>query len=165
MSLSTDAVTIICAFAFKDYLHFLWFYFHTLWIKKYLPRNGKNYCVIVDSLEKKNRVFKNSEKENNNLIDPYFAIFPALIKTFSANLASWEKQATKPTTEHFLCYQHTVCRQGHCSCYKKSRLIFRRSMFGNSGFVQMLCNWKEAKKKYHFFHKDESDENATVAQR
>jgi len=54
-----------------------------------LPRDGENACATVDYLERKTRMFKNGgKKENSNLIDPYFAIVPALIKTFSSDLVS-----------------------------------------------------------------------------
>lgn len=126
------------------------FSFHKLWVWQYSPRDGKNACVTVDSLDRKTRMFKNGgKKENSNLIDPYFAIFLALIKTFSSDLVSWEKQATKLASEHFLCCQRAVCRQGHCSCYKKVGWYLEertRSVFENSAFLQMLCNWKKQNK-------------------
>lgn len=61
---------------------------------------------MEDSLEKqKTRMFENvGKKENINFVGPYFAIVPALIKTFSSDLLSWEKQATKVASEHFLCH-------------------------------------------------------------
>lgn len=45
---------------------------------------------MEDSLEKqKTRMFENvGKKENINFVGPYFAIVPALIKTFSSDLLS-----------------------------------------------------------------------------
>lgn len=118
---------------------------------------------MVDSLKrKKTRMFKNGrKKENSNLIDPCFAIVPALIKTY--HICCHEKQATNLASEHFLHYQHAVCRQGHCSCYKKVGWYLKertRSMFENSAFVQMLYNWREAKKPVSFIKM--SDENMKI---
>lgn len=81
--------------------------------------------------------------EKNNFINLYFAIVPALIKTFSSDLLSREKQDTKLASEHFLCYQVCCLQAGSLFLLQKNRLIFRRNnrmrtKSVNSAFVHML---------------------------
>lgn len=160
VDISTDAVTINCTCNLQSKMidtydsHFLriFSFLQVVDITVLAKKWEKCLCYGRQSEEKKTRMFKNGrKKENSNLIDPCFAIVPALIKTY--HICCHEKQATNLASEHFLHYQHAVCRQGHCSCYKKVGWYLKertRSMFENSAFVQMLHNWREAKKPVSF---------------
>lgn len=123
-------------------------------------------CYGRQSEEKKTRMFKNGrKKENSNLIDPCFAIVPALIKTFSSYLLSWEKQTTNMASEHFLHYQHAVCRQGHCSCYKKVGWYLEEITEQEACLrILLLCRsyTTEEKQKKNFSFIKMSDENMKI---
>lgn len=75
------------------------------------------------SLKKKQTAWKNFV----NIRHPYFAIVPALIKTFSSDLVSLERKVAKLASEHFLCHQFVSGMQSECSCYEKVSSFFRRN--------------------------------------